>query len=36
VRAELTWDDYGTVEAHCRIGTGPATVVPLTLLPPVD
>ncbi len=36
VRAELTFDDYGTVEAHCRVGTGPVTVVPLTLLPPVD
>jgi hypothetical protein len=35
VRAELTYDDYGTVEAHCRINNGPETVVPLTLLPPV-
>ena len=35
VRAELTFDEYGTVEAHCRVGTGPVTVVPLTLLPPV-
>jgi hypothetical protein len=35
VRAELAFDDYGTVEAHCRIDLGPATVVPYTLLPPV-
>jgi hypothetical protein len=33
VRAELEMPDYGTVEAHCRIGTGDATVVPLTLVP---
>jgi hypothetical protein len=36
VRAELTFDDYGTVEAHCRVDLGPVTVVPYTLLPPVD
>jgi hypothetical protein len=30
----LTFDDYGTVEAHCRIDLGPVTVVPFTLLPP--
>jgi hypothetical protein len=35
VRAELEFDDYGTVEAHCRIDMGPVTVVPYTLLPPV-
>ena len=35
VRAELTYVDYGTIEAHCRINQGPETVVPLTLLPPV-
>jgi hypothetical protein len=35
VRPEITFDDYGTVEAHCRIDNGPATVVPYTLLPPV-
>ena len=35
VRAELTFDDYGTVEAHCRIGTGAPVIVPFTLLPPV-
>ena len=35
VRAELELPDYGTVEAHCRIGTdGPATVVPYTLIEP--
>ncbi|HEY8526108.1 MAG TPA: hypothetical protein VIL48_14150 [Acidimicrobiales bacterium] len=33
VRAELDLPDYGTVEAHCRIGTGPVTVVPYTLVP---
>jgi hypothetical protein len=36
VRAELTFDEPGTVEAHCRIDLGPATVVPFTLLPPVE
>jgi hypothetical protein len=35
VRAELEFDDYCTVEAHCRIDMGEATVVPYTLLPPV-
>ena len=35
VRAELEFDDYGTVEAHCRVDMGSATVVPYTLLPPV-
>lgn len=34
VRAELDFDDYGTVEARARIDAGPATVVPYTLLPP--
>ena len=33
VRAELELDDYGTVEAHCRVGGGPTTVVPYTLVP---
>jgi len=33
VRAELELDDYGTIEAHCRIGGGPTTVVPYTLVP---
>jgi len=37
VRGEIDFDDYGTVEAHCRIGPdGPATIVPYTLLPPDD
>ena len=36
VRGELTYEDYGTIEAHCRIDAGHTTVVPLTLLPPVD
>jgi hypothetical protein len=36
VRAELTFDAYGTIEAHCRIDMGPTIVVPYTLLPPVD
>ena len=31
VRGELTWEDEGTIEAHCRIDSGPVTVVPLTL-----
>jgi len=35
VRAELEFDDYGTVEAHCRIDMGPVVVVPYTLLPPI-
>jgi hypothetical protein len=33
VRAELTWEAYGTIKAHCRLDAGPETVVPLTLLP---
>ena len=35
VRGELTYETLGTVEAHCRIDSGPSTVVPLTLLAPV-
>ncbi|MCC5951236.1 MAG: hypothetical protein JJU45_03990 [Acidimicrobiia bacterium] len=35
VRAELTFEEPGTVEAHCRIDMGPTTVVPYTLLPAV-
>ncbi|HUP74362.1 MAG TPA: hypothetical protein VM282_15070 [Acidimicrobiales bacterium] len=35
VRAELEFEDYGTVEAHCRVDMGDATIVPYTLLPPV-
>ena len=34
VRAEMQFEDHGTVEAHCRLGDGPTTVVPYTLLPP--
>jgi hypothetical protein len=34
VRGELTYEAYGTIEAHCRLDAGDATVVPLTLLPP--
>jgi hypothetical protein len=34
VRAELAFEDYGTVEAHCRLDDGHVTIVPLTLLPP--
>ena len=34
VRAELEFEDFGTVEAACRSDQGPATVVPYTLLPP--
>lgn len=33
VRAELPFEDYGTVEAHCSIDGGHATVVPYTLIP---
>lgn len=36
VRGELSYADYGTIEAHCRVGQGPWTVVPLTLLPPAS
>ena len=35
VRGELTYQSYGTIEAHCRVDRGDWTVVPLTLLPPV-
>lgn len=34
VRGELTYDDYGTIEAHCRLDQGPWHIVPLTLLAP--
>ena len=34
VRPELTWQAYGTIHAHVRVDDGPATIVPLTLLPP--
>ena len=36
VRGELEYKDFGTIEAHCRLlPDGPATVVPLTLIPTV-
>ena len=35
VRAELEFEELGTVEAACRIDQGPTTVVPYTLLPPI-
>jgi hypothetical protein len=34
VKGELAYSDYGTIEAHCKLGGGPDVVVPLTLLPP--
>lgn len=36
VRAELEYPGPGTVEAHCRIDLGEVTVVPYTVLDPVD
>jgi hypothetical protein len=36
VRAELSFDEPGTVEAHCRIDQGPATIVPYALLAPTQ
>jgi hypothetical protein len=36
VRAELAFEDYGTVEAEVRIDLGPVTTVPFTLLPPAE
>lgn len=35
VRAEMSFEEYGTVEARARIAGGTVTAVPLTLLPPV-
>lgn len=34
VQSQLTFDEPGRVEAHCRIDQGPTTVVPLTVHPP--
>lgn len=34
VRAELSFDEPGTIEAHCRIDLGATHVVPFTLLAP--
>ncbi|HEY2812231.1 MAG TPA: hypothetical protein VGJ03_02080 [Acidimicrobiales bacterium] len=36
VRAELTFEDYGTVEARCSLDGAEPIVVPFTLLPPED
>lgn len=36
VRAELTYDAPGTIEAHCRLDQGPWHVVPLTVLPSAE
>lgn len=37
VRGEIDFTEYGTVHAHCRMGAdGPVTVVPYTMLPPVE
>jgi len=36
VRAELEFEEFGTVEARCSVDRGPTTVVPFTLLPPSD
>jgi uncharacterized protein YndB with AHSA1/START domain len=35
VRAELPFEEYSTMVAHCRIDGGPVRKVPYTLLPPV-
>jgi len=34
VKGELTYPEYGTIEAHVRLTGGAPVVVPLTLLPP--
>ena len=34
VKGDLTYEDFGTIEAHCRLDGGHEVVVPLTLLPP--
>jgi hypothetical protein len=34
VKGDLTYEDYGTIEARCRLDAGPELAVPLTLLPP--
>ncbi len=33
VRAQLTLEEFATIEAHCRLDMGPVTIVPYTLLP---
>ncbi len=35
VRAEIPFEEPGTVVAHCKIDNGPTRIVPYTLLPPV-
>ena len=34
VKGELTWEEYGTIEAHVKLTGGSPVVVPLTLLAP--
>lgn len=34
VKGELTYPDYGTIEAHVKLLGGASVIVPLTLLPP--
>jgi hypothetical protein len=34
VRGEIDFEDYGTVEARCRVDQGPVVSVPYTLLAP--
>ncbi|MEP1125671.1 MAG: hypothetical protein ABJH68_17460 [Ilumatobacter sp.] len=36
VKGELDFEEYGQIFAHCRVDKNPFTVVPFTLLPPVD
>lgn len=36
VKAELAFDDYGTIEATVRIDLGSTVTVPFTLLPPAS
>lgn len=36
VRAELTFDEPGMIEAHCRIDLGETTIVPFTMMAPLD
>lgn len=36
VRAELTFEEPATVEAHCRIDMGEVLTVPFTMMAPLD
>lgn len=36
VRAEIDFEEYGTVEARCRIDQNPHVTVPYTILPPPE